>query len=48
MSSFKMKVALGPLLALLLITSCDGGVGGKKSLTNTSGAPSPLAFDFSV
>ncbi|WP_427181798.1 ABC transporter substrate-binding protein [Paenibacillus sp. TC-CSREp1] len=46
MSSFKMKVALGPLLALLLITSCDGGVGGKTSLMNTSGAPSPLAFDF--
>ena len=46
MSSFKMKVALAPVLALLLLTACDGGVGGKTSLTNTSGAPSPLTFDF--
>ncbi|KAA8786169.1 putative aldouronate transport system substrate-binding protein [Paenibacillus sp. 4624] len=46
MSSFKMKVALAPVLALLLLTACDGGVDGKTSLTNTSGAPSPLTFDF--
>ncbi|MGQ8875000.1 ABC transporter substrate-binding protein [Paenibacillus sp. TSA_86.1] len=49
MSSFKWKVTLAPVLALLLLTACDGGVGGKTSLTDKSGvrdAPSPLTFDF--